>query len=51
MLDLAVLARRLRARGRIMWISRPQPQINELLELTGLLRLPGIKLVRSPVLT
>lgn len=42
MLDLAALARRLRARGRMVRLLKPQPQIMALIELTGLNRLAGI---------
>jgi anti-anti-sigma factor len=50
MLDLAALARRLRARGRTLRLLEPQPQILVLIELTGLHRLAGVKLERSIVL-
>ena len=51
MLDLAALARRLRARGRTLLIVGPQPQIRTLIEMTGLHRLAGIKLEPSIALT
>ena len=41
MLDLAMLARRLRAHGRAMLLRGAQPQIRTLIELVGLHRLPG----------
>ena len=44
MLDLAVLSRRLRRRGRALRIRGAQPQIQTLIELVGLHRLPGIRL-------
>jgi anti-anti-sigma regulatory factor len=44
MLDLAMLARRLRARGRAIQLCGPQPQIRTLIELVGLHRLPGVRL-------
>ena len=44
MLDLAVLARRLRARGRAIRLRGAQPQIRRLIEIVGLHRLPGVKL-------
>lgn len=44
MLDLAVLARRLRVRGRNLHLRRPQPQVKTLIEVAGLHRLPGVKL-------
>jgi len=47
MLDLAALARRLRARGRMVRLLEPQPQIMALIELTGLSRLSGIALESS----
>jgi anti-anti-sigma regulatory factor len=45
MVDLAVLARRLRARGRGIRLRGPQPQIQTLIELLGIHTLPGIELV------
>ena len=47
MLDLAMIARRLRARGRELRLRSPQPQIRRLIELVGLHRLPGV-LVEGP---
>jgi anti-anti-sigma regulatory factor len=44
MLDLAALARRLRARGRTLRLREPQPQIAALIEFTGLHRLSGVQL-------
>jgi anti-anti-sigma regulatory factor len=44
MLDIAVLARRLRARGRAVLLHGAQPQIRTLIEAVGLHRLPGIRL-------
>ncbi len=44
MLDLAILARRLRARGRALLLRGAQPQIRTLIELVGLHRLDGIRL-------
>ena len=44
MLDLAMLARRLRAHGRAILLRGAQPQIRTLIELVGLHRLPGVKL-------
>jgi anti-anti-sigma regulatory factor len=44
MLDLAALARRLRRRGRVVWLRNPQPHIRVLIELVGLHRLDGIQL-------
>ncbi len=44
MLDLAMVARRLRARGRALLLRGAQPQILTLIELMGLPRLPGVRL-------
>jgi anti-anti-sigma regulatory factor len=44
MVDLAVLARRLRVRGRSIRLRGAQPQIMTLIELVGLHRLPGVRL-------
>lgn len=44
MLDLAMLSRRLRRRGRVMLLRAPQPQIRALIVLVGLHRLPGVRL-------
>jgi anti-anti-sigma regulatory factor len=44
MLDLAMLARRLRAHGQAIRLRGAQPQIRTLIELVGLHRLPGVKL-------
>lgn len=44
MLDLAVLARRLRVRGSTILLRGAQPQIITLIQLVGLHRLPGVKL-------
>lgn len=44
MLDLAMVARRLRARGRAIRLRGAQPQIRTLIEMMGLHRLPGINL-------
>lgn len=44
MIDLAMLARRLRARGRKLLLRGAQPQIRTLIELVGLHRLPAVKL-------
>jgi anti-anti-sigma regulatory factor len=42
MLDLAMVARRLRAAGRAMYVHGAQPHIRRLIELVGLHRLPGV---------
>ena len=44
MLDLAMLARRLRVRGGAILLRGPQPQILWLIHTVGLHRLPGVKL-------
>jgi len=44
MLDLAMLSRRLRGRGRMLRLRGAQPQIQTLIELVGLDRLPGVRL-------
>ena len=43
MLDLAMLARRLRKAGRRMLVRDPQPQVLRLIEIVGLHRFPGIE--------
>jgi anti-anti-sigma regulatory factor len=43
MLDIAMLARRLRTRGRAVLVRGAQPQIRRLIELMGLHRLPGVR--------
>ncbi len=51
MLDLAMLARRLRVGGRTILLRGAQPQIMTLIELVGLHRLPGVRIEgRSPAL-
>ena len=42
MVDLAVLAQRLRAEGRAVRLRGPQPQIRTLIELVGLDRQPAV---------
>jgi anti-anti-sigma factor len=44
MVDLAVLAQRLRAQGRRLQLSGPQPHIQRLIELMGLHRMPAVAL-------
>jgi anti-anti-sigma regulatory factor len=46
MLDLAMLARRLRRRGRLVLLRGAQPQIAMLIELTGLHRLDGVRVLQ-----
>jgi anti-anti-sigma regulatory factor len=43
MVDLAMLARRLRPRGSAIVLRQPQPQIRRLIEMVGLHRLPGVR--------
>ena len=45
MIDLAVLAQRLRAHGRTLSLRHPQPHIRQLIELVGLHRLPSVLLI------
>jgi anti-anti-sigma regulatory factor len=42
MVDLAMVARRLRRTGRQMLVSHPQPQVRRVIEMVGLHRLPGV---------
>jgi anti-anti-sigma regulatory factor len=42
MVDLAMVARRLRRAGRQMLLSHPQPQVWRVIEIVGLHRLPGV---------
>jgi anti-anti-sigma regulatory factor len=44
MLDLAVLARRLRAQGRRLLLDGAQPHIRKLIELMGLDKQPAVAL-------
>ena len=48
MLDLAMVARRLRKAGRELLLQGPQPDIHVLIEYVGLHRLPGVKVVPAP---
>ena len=47
MLDLAVLARRLRVGGNILRLRNPQPSVQTVIEVVGLHRLPGVRLEAS----
>jgi anti-anti-sigma regulatory factor len=47
MLDLAMIARRLRTHGRALLLRGAQPQIKTLIEMVGLHRLPGVRLEGS----
>jgi anti-anti-sigma regulatory factor len=44
MLDLAVLAQRLRGQGRVLWLNGAQPSVRTLIEAMGLHRLPAVRL-------
>jgi anti-anti-sigma regulatory factor len=44
MIDLAVLAQRLRAQGRALLLRAPQPQVRTLIGLVGLDRQPAVAL-------
>ena len=44
MIDLACLAQRLRAQGRVLWLNGAQPNIRTLIETMGLHRLPAVQL-------
>jgi anti-anti-sigma regulatory factor len=44
MIDLACLAQRLRAQGRMLWLNGAQPNIRTLIETVGLHRLPAVQL-------
>ncbi|MBV9417122.1 MAG: STAS domain-containing protein [Solirubrobacterales bacterium] len=48
MLDLAVLARRLRAHGREILVRGAQPQVLALIKHVGLHRLPAIRFEPTP---
>jgi len=43
MVDLAVLARRKRVKGRKVRLRDPQPQVKAVIEGVGLHRLPGVR--------
>lgn len=45
MLDLMMLARRIRRRGRRVLLRGPQPQIQALIEMVGVHRLPDVVVV------
>jgi anti-anti-sigma regulatory factor len=48
MLDLAMLARRLRHAGSALRVRGAQPQIRALIEYVGLHRLPGVTVDPAP---
>jgi anti-anti-sigma factor len=45
MIDLAVLAQRLRARGRSLALSDPKPHVRQLIVLAGVDRLPSVSVI------
>ena len=47
MLDLAMVAQRLRQAGRKLVLRDPQPHVQRLIELIGFDRLPGVHLAPS----
>jgi anti-anti-sigma factor len=46
-LDLAIVARRLRRTGRLLRLRDPQPQVLRVMEVVGLHRLPGVVVEES----
>jgi anti-anti-sigma factor len=46
MVDLACVAQRLRAHGRMLWLAGAQPDVRRLIEIVGLHRLPAVRLDR-----
>ena len=48
MLDLVMVARRLRKRGRMLTLRGAQPDISVLIEYVGLHRLPGVAIAPPP---
>lgn len=51
MLDLAMLARRLRKAGLELLLHSAQPDIRALIEYVGLHRLPGVQVLPAPAAT
>jgi anti-anti-sigma factor len=51
MVDLAMVARRLRKAGAQMVVRGAQPQITKLIEIAGLHRLPSVTVVGLPATT
>jgi anti-anti-sigma factor len=48
MIDIACLAQRLRAQGRMLWLSGAQPNVRTLIEAVGLHRLPAVRIAGDP---
>ena len=48
MLDLMMVARRLRKAGRILTLCDAQPDISTLIEYVGMHRLPGVTIAPAP---
>jgi hypothetical protein len=48
MLDLAMLARRLRQSGLQLLLHDAQPDISALIEYVGIHRLPGVQVLPAP---
>ena len=49
MLDLAMVARRLRMAGRRLHLRNAQPQVWRVIEIVGMHRLPGVVAEQAPV--
>jgi anti-anti-sigma factor len=49
MLDLAMVARRLRMAGRRLHLCDAQPQVWRVIEIVGVNRLPGVVAERRPI--
>jgi anti-anti-sigma regulatory factor len=50
MLDIAMLARRLRSARAQLLVRGAQPQVRQLIERVGLHRLPGVRVEPLPVM-
>jgi anti-anti-sigma factor len=48
MVDLAIVARRLRIGGRSLHLRNAQPQVRRVIEIVGVHRLPGVVLDDRP---
>jgi anti-anti-sigma regulatory factor len=51
MLDLAIVARRLRITGRRLHLRNAQPQVWRVIEVVGVHRLPGVVAERRPAVS